>query len=316
MANDLPYLLTHRRQSCGYSIPGGNTAEQEIFGALSDYEVTIFDDDPDCVKYSTVKGEAYFECSNCNFRWSSHNATIKVDLYHRQVLKKYRQRCYKCGSYWALPCFRSSEFKKTVKKLAGHIYTVKEYREWYPMAHEETLPDHDRTYCERCMELGSPCYIMQEGKNSQTMVDQSPVSSIFRQFPHTMACYIQKHLVPLTDSLKDLFVEIKLHVDDQCGFIHLIPTERSIRISNWNNTCEEKLKLFLNKLDSVSLSIQPEMSAKLPEVTKEVTSKSFLCQEQTTLQVVGFREEVDKFVEIIQQVKTTHKQKKPCILPY
>ena len=307
------------KQTCGYSIPGGNTAQQEITGALSDFDVIIFDDDPDCIKYSSVKGEAYFECSSCNFRWLSHNVIFKIDLYHRQLLKRYRQRCSKCGSYWAVPCFKSNEFKITVDRVVGHIHSMKKFGEGYSPAflNEETLPDHDKAYCERCMELDRPCYIIQEGEITQTIVDKSPVSSIFRQFSHVMACYIQKHLVSLSDSLKDFFVQINLHIDDQCGFIHLIPTERSITIANWNKICEEKLELFLNKLDSVSLSIHPEVLAKLPEIIKEVNPKSSPCiKEQTTLQVVGFREEVDKLVEIVQQVKSTQKQKKPCILPY
>ena len=306
----------------GYNIPSGSTAELEINGVLSDqFQVTVLDDDPDYFKYSTVKGDAYFECSKCNFRWSSHNGTIKIDLYNQKVLKKYKQRCYECGGYWAVPCFKSNRFKRIVQKIGHHLQKMKFFNEeWFtpPYLNEETSCDHDEAYCERCIELGAPCCVIQRGKKEQDMIDQSPVYSIFRQLSHVMACYIQKHPQPLHNSLKDLFVKINIHIDDQCGFIHLIPTERSIGIVHWNKLCEEKLESFLSKLNSVSLSIQPEISPKLQEITKEVNSKASLClKEQTLLQIVGFREEVEEFVEFIEEIKAIeYKQKKNCIIPF
>lgn len=204
-----------------------------------------------------------------------------------------------------------------MEKAIGRIKDVAEYGEWYPTPDENTPYDHHEAYCERCMELGAPCCVTQRGKKEQDMIDQSPVCSIFRQLSHAMAYYIQKHSEPLHSSLKDLFVKINIHIDDQCGFIHLVPTERSIGIVHWNKLCEEKLELFLNKLNSVSLSIQPEICPKLQEITKEVNSKASLClKEQTILQIVGFREEVEGYVEFVDKIKATEYKQKNCIIPF
>ena len=74
-----------------------------------------------------------------------------------------------------------------------------------------------------------------------------------------MASYIQNHLQILNKVLEEMCVKIKVHKDDRCGFIHILPTPESKDIEDWNEICENKLDEFLKGLDCQSLSIQPAL---------------------------------------------------------
>ena len=176
-----------------------------------------------------------------------------------------------------------------------------------PFGTEQSTPDHSEGYCERCIELKKPCYT-----NMQRKLDCSPVTSIFRQVPHVMASYIEKHLHLLKQVLEEMCVKVKVHVDNQSGFIYVLPTKKSRSIEDWNKICENKLATFLKSLDSQSFSLQPELLPGLQEVIEEIKSDPSLhVEEQTLFQVAGKSQEVKKTLENIQQM-----QKKPCILPF
>lgn len=132
----------------------------------------------------------------------------------------------------------------------------------------------------------------------QRKLDYSPATSIFKQVPHTMAFYIQKHLHLLYQILEELWVKINVHVDDQFGFIHILPTRKSKVIEDWNKICENKLNKFLKTLDCQSVSLQPELLPEVQEIIKELKSDASLdIKERTVFQVTGQTQEVKKTLE-------------------
>lgn len=311
MATSIP-----RSTQLGYNILGGDNAEQEIKAIMRIYEYGVCDDDLDYSIYFTVMVEAQFECSKCNFKWSTHNATIKVDLRRRCISKKYRQRCKRCNSFWALPRIRSDKLKSVVEKIMDHCWNMQDAGRFLPFGAEPSTPDHSEECCERCKELGEPCYLGgTKASKTQRKLDRSPVISIFRQVPCIMASYIQNHLQLLNQVLEEMSVRIKIHLDDHSGFIHILPTMRSKEIKDWNKICENKLDTFLKGLDCQSLSVQPELLPRLQEIIKEVKSDPSLhIAEQTVYRISGECQEVSKTLETIQQSDCIHK--KPCIIPF
>ena len=299
---------------CGYSILGGNNAEKEITTIMEAYGVRVCDEDFDYVIYFTVRVEAQFECSKCNFRWSTHNSTIKIDLNRCCISKKYRQKCKRCRSYWALPCIRSDKLKSVVVGIMKHSWKMENAGHFLPFDDGPSTPDHSEGYCERCKELSKPCHLW-ETKTSKILsgLDCSPATSIFRQVPCIMASYIQKHQHLLYQELEEMSVEIKVHNDDQCGFIHLLPTKTSKNIiEDWNKICENKLDTILKRFDTHSLLLQPELLPELQGILKEIKlDMSLHVEKQTIFQVAGKTQEVKNTIENIQQM-----QKKPCIVPF
>ena len=301
---------------CGYNISGGDNAEQEIVDVMNIYDYGACDDDSDYQIYFTVTVEAQFECSKCNFKWSSHNATIKIDLRRRCISKKYRQKCKRCSSYWAIPRIRSDKLKSIIKKVMEHIWKMEDAGRFVPFGKESLSPDHGEGFCERCQELGEPCYLGgTKASKTQRRLDRSPVTSIFRQIPHAMASYIQKNLHLLNKVLEEMWVKIKVHIDDRAGFVHILPKKNSITIADWNKICENKLDAFLGELDCQSFSIQPELLPRLQEIIDEVKLDASLdVAEQTLCQIAGKNNEVQKALEHVQPKECNCK--KPCIIPF
>ena len=300
---------------CGYNILGGDNAEQEITAIMRTWEHGVCDDDRNYTIYFTVMVEAKFECSKCNFKWSSCNAAIKVDLRRRCISKKYRQKYKRCNSFWALPRIRSDKLKNVVEKLMNHCWKLDDDRCFLPFSAEPSTSDHSEGYCERCIELGEPCYLGgTKASKKQRKLDRSPVTSIFRQVPRVMASYIQNHLQLLNQVLEEMSVKIKVHLDDHSSFIHILPTQESKGIKDWNKICENKLDTFLKGLDCQSLSLQPELLPRLQEIIEEVKADPSLhVAEQTVYQIAGESQEVSKILESIQQNECIHK---PCIIPF
>ena len=127
---------TPRSTQSGYNITGGDDAEQEIKAVMNIYEYGVCDDDLDYTIYFTVMVDAEFECRKCLFKWSSHSATIKIDLGYRCISKKYRQRCKRCNSFWALPRIRSDKLKSLVEKIMKHLWKMEEAGRFVPFSTE------------------------------------------------------------------------------------------------------------------------------------------------------------------------------------
>lgn len=116
--------------------------------------------------YFTVKVEALFKCGSCKRSWSSHMATIKIDLYKCKVDRRNcRQRCIRCTSVdegWANPKLTEDRFKDAIERV------IIKYRK-REMQNDDGLVDndghqgnpqapHEESLCERCMILGRPCW--------------------------------------------------------------------------------------------------------------------------------------------------------------
>ena len=114
------------------------------------------------LKYFTVNGEGLFECEQCDSRWTSHKTTIKVNLLMQHVSKKYQQRCKECN-YWVTPHFTSDRFEDIIDKVLDKFEERLEENEQLVDSDEEytgnSQAPHMREYCERCLELGVPCWM-------------------------------------------------------------------------------------------------------------------------------------------------------------
>ena len=68
-----------------------------IISAMQENDIRVNFTDHKNIKYFTVKAEALFRCNNCGAMWSSHMATIVVDLYGCRVNRSNcHQRCKRC----------------------------------------------------------------------------------------------------------------------------------------------------------------------------------------------------------------------------
>ena len=136
--------------------------EGEVIGdILIENDIEVDEDDPNYLKHFTIKGEALFECEECDTRWSSYNATIKVDLLAQNISRKYTQKCKTC-EYWATPQFTRDRFQRIINCVIGK-YEDRVARNGQRPHHSQegfsgyTQAPHMEEYCERCQELGEPC---------------------------------------------------------------------------------------------------------------------------------------------------------------
>ena len=115
------------------------------------------------LRYFTVRGEGLFECGGCANRWTSHNATIKVDLFKKFVSRKFTQRCKYCPNQWATPLFTDDRFEEIMDKVAEkHESRLEEDEDneqpVFIAAAAGNGKPHLQQYCEKCQELGKPCW--------------------------------------------------------------------------------------------------------------------------------------------------------------
>ena len=128
--------------------------------------IIVSDIDNGQLKYFTIKAAAVFQCPNCGKAWSSHMATIKVDLYACKICKKYKQTCKSCND-WIPPKFTEYRFKEAIDRVVTKYWerkrqyddddTAVEYEDKRYL-HPRAQPPHNELVCERCMELGRPCW--------------------------------------------------------------------------------------------------------------------------------------------------------------
>ena len=302
-------------EQCGYNILGGDNAEQETTAVM---EYWKWDEEYDHIKSFTFMVEAEYNCSKCNFKWSSHTTTIEIDLMRRCILKKYRRKCKRCENYWALPRIRSDEFKNTFRDAMEYSVEAENPERLAQLTLGDKgplTPDHIEEHCERCIQLGELCYVGGR-KPVETTVSFGPTQScitVFRQVPHVMASFIHEHLHLLNQVLAEMLAAIKVYMDSQSSFIHIIPTKNSRSIENWNKICESKLNKFLRGLDCQSLSLRPELLPRLQEVIKEIKLDTFLhIEQQNIIHITGESQEVKKTLENVKR----YMYRKPCIVPF
>ena len=131
---------------------------------LKEKGIIIKYDDHKMLKYYTVKVEGFFMC-DCGKTWSSYMATVKVDIYIKRLTKTYTQACKRCGD-WVTPSYQLDDvMERVISKYFERKNTLAIGR----AAGDNTLVDndmrrgntrgpHEESLCERCQELGRPCW--------------------------------------------------------------------------------------------------------------------------------------------------------------
>lgn len=138
--------------------------EETIGRILREKDITIKEDDHKKLKYYTVKVKGKFECK-CRRKWTSHKTTIKIDLYRKRLTKTYKQRCKRCRK-WVVPFFNLED---VIDKVIIKYCERRESADSGDAGSDSTLVDsniakgnprrpHEQALCERCEELGRPCW--------------------------------------------------------------------------------------------------------------------------------------------------------------
>ena len=147
-----------------------------IISAMRENGITVNFTDRTNLKYFTVKAEALFRCDNCGSMWSSHMATIVVDLYKCRVNRSNcQQRCRMCTESWAWPRLTEDRFRKIMNRVITKYWDRSKQDDDDDNGivvdddddstivdedkHTETPQGpHQQSLCERCMKLGRPCW--------------------------------------------------------------------------------------------------------------------------------------------------------------
>ena len=111
-----------------------------------------------------------FKCDRCNNIWSSHMATVVVDLYKCKVNKSdCEQRCKKCSQSWISPKFTKDRFKEAIDRVINKYWERKNQNDDDDDDATSTLVEddkcrgnprapHEQSLCKRCKKLGRPCW--------------------------------------------------------------------------------------------------------------------------------------------------------------
>ena len=134
-----------------------------ITRVLKKEDIIVRKDDHKKLKCYTVKVRGVFKCT-CERTWSSHKTTIKINIFLKRLTKRYRQKCKRCKK-WVSPAIKLEEVMEKV---------ITKYRERRGSSDgggdgDSTLVDgnvrrgnprspHEQSLCERCEELGRPCW--------------------------------------------------------------------------------------------------------------------------------------------------------------
>ena len=142
-----------------------NDDENEtIAKMLREKGIVIKHSDHKMLKYYTVKVEGFFMC-DCGKTWSSYMATIKVDIYVKRLTKTYTQACKRCSD-WVTPSYHLED---VMERVISKYFERKKSLATGNAAGDNTLVDsclrkgntrgpHEESLCERCQELGIPCW--------------------------------------------------------------------------------------------------------------------------------------------------------------
>ena len=127
--------------------------------------ITVTDADHKRLKYFTIRVEALFKCHECGHSWSSHMATVVVDLLKCKTNKSdCEQRCRSCPEGWISPKFTEDRFKEAVDRV------IAKYWERKSQDNDNSTPidndryrgnpqaPHEQSLCRRCIKLGKPCW--------------------------------------------------------------------------------------------------------------------------------------------------------------
>ena len=132
---------------------------------MEENDIRVTNADHKKLKHFTIKVEALFKCHKCGRGWSSHMATVVVDLLECKAKKSdCQQRCKICPEGWVPPKFTEDRFKEAIDRVIAKYWERKSqdndnitpidndrYRGNPQAPHEESL-------CKRCIKLGKPCW--------------------------------------------------------------------------------------------------------------------------------------------------------------
>ena len=159
--------LTEQSRIDGHIVLTEAEEEEIITEALKENGITVSETDHKKLKSCTIKVEAMFKCGYCGKAWSSHTATIVVDLVRCKTNKfGCKQRCKNCPEGWTLPKLTKDRFKEAIVRVISKYWERKNQND---DDNASTLADddnhwgnpqapHEKSLCERCMKLGHPCW--------------------------------------------------------------------------------------------------------------------------------------------------------------
>jgi len=284
---------------------------------LSDSNVIIRKNDPIFLRYFTVKVKGWFGCGVCYHRWISYNTSVKVDLLEKEV-KMYQQMC-KGGNAscytWTEPYLRKEEFEiiaKTVIKYYKQRRKAGGIVPWYEFENSGldkrmATRCHNERFCERCLELGEPCWLH--------------LVPIIKPMP--LAASPDFVLASLSASLKALHAIVKMDKGDSGkDTINILPSKESSSVKNWRQKSEAIVISFLKNCYDLKVPVQPDIIPKLQGVMDVAKSNpSVYLEKQTMLQIVAAtKQDVDKLLRKIKQIESAvaeesrNKTSKPCII--
>ena len=300
-----------------------NDTEIILDRVLSDSNIVVRKRDPDYLRYFIVKVKGWFVCPKCYHKWICCNASVKVDLLEMEV-KMYKQICRGGGpgrlstvvycKAWAELCLTKEEFEviaKTViqyykqRRKAGEIVPFYEFKNTRLDKRKATRV-HSEDLCERCLELGEPCWLY--------------LVPIVKPVPQATSPSFA--LTSLSASLKTLHANIRMDKDESGkDCIHILPSKESSSIKKWRLKCEAIVVSFLKNRDHHTVSVQPDMIPKLNGVMKEAKSKpSVYLEKETVLHVVAAtKQDVDELLRKVKHIesiiaKESRNKTKPCII--
>ena len=279
-----------------------------ISNKMKENNVVVTRNDPNYLKYFHVRVVGNYRCGICGNEWTCHNATIAIDLYSRKVSKKYKQFCKGCHEWCGDLHFTNKRFERIADRVIGYYKKRKEAGGTVPAIENEpySYKVHEESDCERCCELDEPCWLH--------------LVPYIKKVPYDIAHLVHSSLSDISEPLKKLYAIATMEGNDvsKISCININPLSGSEDIKQWRKQCETLLESFLLKFNSVSLSVQPNIS----KMVLAQSNPSVSVELQAVLHITGDKKKV---AEAFKRVETAAKdievqyeaeKCKPCIIPW
>ena len=161
------YQLKYKCRIEGLTVINEAEEKKIITEAMEENGITVMYTDHKNLKYFTIKVKALFKCDECGKVWSSHMATIVVDLLECKANKSdCEQRCRRCPESWIPPKFTKDQFKEAIDMVITKYWERKNQ-----IDNDDSTPidndryrgnprsPHEQSMCKRCIKLGRPCWL-------------------------------------------------------------------------------------------------------------------------------------------------------------
>ena len=285
-------------------------ADLIIAKKMKENNIVVRKEDPSFLKQFHVKVIGDFECNNCTVDWRCYNATIVVDLYERDIPKKYKQYCRGCQEDWAHLYFTNKQFDRIADRVITYYKKRKQAGGTVPAIENngsyssKAFTAHEEKDCKRCHELDEPCWLY--------------LVPYIKKVPYELVQSVRSSLSDIDEPLKRLYASAVMEVKDASKIcrININPLSGSEGINHWREKCETILESFLQKFNTVSLLIQPDFSKQITVQPKPSISAEL----QSVLYITGDRKKVAEAFKRIEntakEIKRQHEagKCKPCII--